>query len=290
MRYKTLLQIILAFSISLLSCEQIRFIEIDEADPKLVLNGIMSPALGLWVNVSESKGATTPLAQSFIPVEDAIINIYNQDELLTTVSENNQGNYFTSDFHPVEGNTYRIDVDANGIAPVQTQISIPRKVEIAEFDTTVVFVHPGEYIFYTDIAFMDPPETGNYYMLGAFYVENERLVPISVDIEDLDANIYIHDGINVVAYSDENFNGGRKAINSHFHMYWPPGSSTTILIRLYSIEKAYYEYMKSYSQNFTILNEDMILYEPVLVSSNIEGGFGIISGVSYSSVAFTYEF
>lgn len=290
MRYKTSLLIILAGSIWLVSCEQVRFVEIDDKEPKLVLNGIMSPDLGLWVNVTESTGATTPLAKSFVPVEDATINIYRLDLLVTTVTENDRGNYFTTGFQPAEDSTYQIEVSADGIAPVQTRVSIPRKVEIAEFDTTVVSIHPGEFIFYTDIVFYDPPETGNHYMLGAFYLENDQLVPLRVEIEDLDANIYINDGINVVAYSDENFNGTRKEIKAFFQMNWSPGSGAMILLRLYSIEKAYFEYMKSYSQNFTILNEDMILYEPVMVSSNIEDGFGIISGVSHSSVYFSYEF
>ena len=64
-----------------------------------------------------------------------------------------------------------------------------------------------------------------------------------------------------------------------------------IWCRLHSAAaEAYFDYMKSYSQNFTILNEDKILFEPVQVSSNIEGGFGIISAVSYSAVWFEYEF
>ena len=274
----------------LVSCEQIRFLEIDDADPRLVLNGIMSPGLGLWVNVSESTGATTPLADSYVPVADAVVEIYRNDTLVTSIVENEAGNYFTTDFHPLEGNPYRIEVRSTGVTPVRAGVTIPPSVEIAAYDTAVVRMPDQETIFYTDIEFVDPPEPGNHYMIGAYFYKYEQYSPLGLELEDLDADIYILDGINVIAYQDERFNGERKTVRASFRLTEPEGFRTTVVLRLYSIEKAYFDYMKSYSQNFTILNDDKILFEPVLVSSNIEGGFGVISAVSHSAVWFEYEF
>lgn len=295
-RYALLLLLVQAL---LVSCEQIRFLEIDEKDPRLVLNGIMSPDLGLWVNVSESAGATTPTAGSYIPVEDAVVDIYQNDALVTSVVENDAGNYYTTDFHPSEGLSYRVEVRSTGVPSVRSGVTIPPRVDITGFDTTVVrtpdrsgggnFI-TGETIFYTDIEFVDPPEPGNHYMVGAYYLQNGQYVPLELELEDLDADIYILDGINVIAYRDEGFNGSRKTVRAFFRLTEPEGFKTLVLLRLYSIEEAYFNYMKSYSQNFTILNEDRILYEPVLVSSNIEEGYGIISAISHSSVLFEYEF
>ena len=291
--------ILLLGQVFLVSCEQIRFLEIDEKDPSLVLNGIMSPGLGLWVNISESTGATTPTANSYTPVLDAVVEIFQDDTLVTSVVENESGNYYTTDFHPLEGLSYQVEVRSYGLPPVRASLTIPPRVEITALDTTVVRIPDqsaygsyarGETIFYTDIAFVDPPETGNHYMVGAYYYKNDQYFPLSLELEDLDADIYILDGINVIAYKDEGFNGGRKTVRASFRLNEPEGFQTVVLLRLNSIEEAYFDYMKSYSQNFTILNEDKILYEPVLVSSNIEDGFGIISAVSHSSVLFTYEF
>jgi hypothetical protein len=283
----------------LVSCEQVRFLEIDEKDPRLVLNGIMSPEVGLWVNVSESTGATTPTASSFIPVVDAVVEIYQEDTLVESVTENDAGNYYTTDFHPSEGLPYEVEVNSTGMPPVRASVRIPPLVEIADLDTTVVrmpdrsgvgMYSPGEALFYTDIEFVDPPEIGNCYMIGAYYYENDQYFPLELELEDLDADIYILDGMNVIAYRDEGFNGERKTVRASFRLTKPEGFRTAILIQLYCIEEAYFDYMKSYAQNFTILNEDKILYEPVMVSSNVEDGYGIISAVSYSSVLFEYEF
>jgi hypothetical protein len=276
--------------VSQLSCEKIRFLEIDEKEPSLVLNGIMSPGLGLWVNVSESTGATTPLGESYVPVEDAVVDIYRNDTMVASIVENDAGNYYTTDFHPREGLPYRIEVRSTGVSPVRASVTIPPGVDIAALDTTVVRIPDGETIFYTDLEFVDPPESGNHYMIGAYYYEYDQYFPLGLELEDLDADIYILDGINVIAYSDESFNGSRKTVRASFRLNEPAGFRTTVLLRLYSIEKAYFDYMKSYSQNFTILNEDKILFEPVPVSSNIEGGFGIISAVSHSAAWFEYEF
>ena len=283
----------------LVSCEQVRFLEIEEKDPRMVLNGIMTPGLGLWVNVSESTGATTPTASSFIPVEDAVVKIYQDDALVESVAENDAGNYYTTDFHPSEGSSYQVEVRSPGMQPVRASVRIPPRVEITGLDTTVVCMpdrsgggmyNQGETIFYTDIAFADPPETGNCYMIGAYYYENDQYFPLELELEDLDADIYILDGIDVIAYRDEGFNGSRKTVRASFRLTKPEGFSTAVLLRLYGIEEAYFDYMKSYAQNFTILNEDKILFEPVMVSSNVEGGYGIISAVSHSSVLFGYEF
>jgi hypothetical protein len=274
----------------LMSCEKVRFLEIDDKDPRLVLNGIMSPGLGLWVNVSESTGATAPAAESYVPVEDAVVEIYRNDTFVTSIVENDAGNYFTTDFHPLEGHPYQIEVRSTGITPVRASVTIPPRVEIAAYDTTVVRMADRETIFYTDIEFVDPPEPGNHYMIGAYFHKYDQYFPIALELEDLDADIYILDGIDVIAYKDEGFNGSRKTIRASFRLYEEDGVRTTVLLRLYSIEKAYFDYMKSYAQNFTILNEDKILFEPVQVSSNVEGGFGVISAVSHSAVHFEYEF
>ena len=103
-------------------------------------------------------------------------------------------------------------------------------------------------------------------------------------------NIYISDGMDVLAWNDENFNGQTKEFTIDFGLAQQKGFETRIFIELFSIEKEYFNYMKSYSQNFTILNDDALIYEAVNVASNIEGGYGIIAAVSSSSVSFDYTF
>ena len=296
--HRTIVAILLT-GILMASCEEIKFVEINDYNKKLVLNGILEPDLGLWVNVTESVSATTRFANSFKPVEDALVCIYYSDSMVTYITENDRGNYLTTGFHPLEGETYRIEVTAGGLPTVASTVSIPQMVEIVDYEFTTIempdhygedYYNEGEVIFFTRITFIDPPEEGNHYMLGAYYLEEERYIPLQLDIEDMDVNVYILDGIGVVACNDQNFNGNEKELTATFRMSKPDGFNTVILLTLYSIEKSFFDYLKSYSQNFTVLNEDMILFEPVEVSTNIREGFGIISGVTSSAVTFEYEF
>jgi len=127
-------------------------------------------------------------------------------------------------------------------------------------------------------------------MLGIYYWENNEYHALEVDTEDLNMNIYIKDGIEILAWNDENINGQTKEFSVNFNLYQYEGFQTRFLVYLYSIEKAYFKYLKSYSQNFTILNEEALLSESVQVYSNVNGGYGVLAGVSSSVVFFDYTF
>lgn len=280
------------------ACEKTMFIDVSENESKIVLNGIISPNSGIWLNVSESVGASSAIINSYIPVEDATIRIYNNDLLVTTITENNTGNYFSTSFNPRMSETYSILVEAIGYPAASSQVTIPERVEITDFDTSFVvrnqyfynqFVNK-EVDFFLKLIFQDPEEVTNYYMLGAYYLENEIYHPVQLDTEDLEMNIYIKDGVEILAWTDNNFNGESREFDVRFRLNKYEGFETEIVLTLYSIEKEYFDYLKTYSQNFTILNDDMLMFEPVLVSTNIEGGHGIIAAVSSSSIGFNYTY
>jgi hypothetical protein len=279
-------------------CEKTMFIDVSENESKIVLNGIISPSSGIWLNVSESAGASSPLIKSYIPIENATIRIYNNDLLVTTITENNTGNYFSTAFYPQMGETYNILVDAIGYPAASSQVTVPDRVEITDFDTSSVCRNRyigdqsinKEIEFYLKYTFLDPADFPNYYMLGAYYLENGIYDPIKLETEDLEMNIYIKDGVDILAWNDSNFNGEPREFNVRFSLYKYEGFETEIFVTLYSIEKEYFDYLKTYSQNFTVLNDDLLMFEPVLVSSNIQGGLGIIAAVSSSSIRFDYTF
>ncbi len=280
------------------ACEKSMFIDVSEDESKLVLNGIISPGSGIWLNVSESIGVSSALIKSYIPVENATIRIYNDDLLVTSITENDAGNYFSTGFSPHIGASYRILVDAAGYPTASSMVKIPDRVEIIDFDTSSFirnqYIHDQrisrEIEFYLKYTILDPAEIPNYYMLGAYYLENGTYESVQLETEDLGMNIYIKDGVDILAWNDCNFNGTPREFDIRFRLYNDEGFETEIVVTLYSIEKVYFDYLKTYSQNFTVLNDDMLLFEPVLVATNIEGGHGIIAAVSSSSIRFNYTF
>ncbi|MFC2113057.1 DUF4249 domain-containing protein [Bacteroidota bacterium] len=280
------------------ACERTLFIEVSEPTSKIVLNGIISPESDVWLNVSESVGASVSENKSYIPVEDATVRIYNEDSLLTTITENDIGNYISTGFGPQTGETYRIQVNVYGYPEASSTVRIPERVEITGFDTSRVLRNryisnqgtDMEVKFYLKFSFQDPEEITNYYMLGAYYLENGNYHPIQLDTEDLEMNIYIKDGVEILAWNDYNFNGESREFNVSFSLYKYKGFETQIVFMLYSIEEEYFDYLKTYSQNFTVLNDDILMFEPVMVSTNIEGGYGIVAAVSSSYSWFNYTF
>ena len=280
------------------SCEKTLFIDVSETEPRIVMNGILTQNSGLWLNVSESTGTSTPAIKSFIPTENATVQILKNDQLLTTITENSSGNYHSMEFNPLVDQAYEIRVNAEGMPDATTIVSIPDRVEISDFDTSTVVLNQNNYnqIVYKEVNFFlnfsisDPGDRWNYYTLGVYYLENNTYYPLQVDTEDLVMNIYIKDGVEVLAWDDNTFNGEKRSFNVRFGGQNHEGFETVILVQLYSIQEDYFDYLKTYSQNYTVLNETGLLYEPVEVSTNITGGFGIVAAVATSSITFNYTF
>jgi len=282
----------------LVSCEQTMFLQLPDENRKIVVNGILSPDFGLWLNLSESVSISQPNSSSFVPITDARIDYYDNNILIKSIENNNEGDYYETDFKPQTNTDYKMIVTAEGMPEASILVNIPTPVEIIDYDTTTILKNTYHYNdvtyyetdFYLDVSFKDPDTLGNYYMLGIYYWENNEYHALEVDTEDLNMNIYIKDGIEILAWNDENINGQTKEFSVNFNLYQYEGFQTRFLVYLYSIEKVYFKYLKSYSQNFTILNEEALLSESVQVYSNVNGGYGVLAGVSSSVVFFDYTF
>jgi len=301
MNMKTISKSVIASGIALIllgSCEKTLFIDVSETEPKIVMNGILSQSSGMWLNVSESVGTSTPVMNSFVPIEDAIVSVFHQGQLVLSVNENTNGNYYSTGFSPLPGETYDIRAHVNGMPDASASVTIPHFVEFSDYELTTALVSQNYYnqVLYNEVDFFlnftlpDPPDTANYYMLGVYYLENDQYHPLSIDTEDLIMNIHILDAVDILAWDDHSMDGQTRDFDVRFRGQNYEGFETRILIALYSIEEAYFKYLKTYSQNFTVLNEGGLLYEPVQVSSNVDGGYGIVSAVASSYVLIDYTF
>jgi len=284
--------------IMLSACEKTIFIDLPDEEQKIVMNGLLTPDYGLWLNLSRSVSSSEPSATSFKPVTGAIVQYYQNDNFITSIfSSSDRGDYFETDFKPQLGHEYKITVDTYGMPEASTVVTVPYPVEIIGFDTSVVinrqwngYGYYDETDFYVTLSIRDPAPTINYYMLGAYYLENDQYQPIEAYTEDINMNIHIQDGLSILAWNDQNLNGQMMEFMVNFQMIQDTGFETEFIITLYSIEEEYFKYLKSYSQNFTILNDDALLFEPVQVSSNITHGYGIVVAYSSHTVSFRYTF
>jgi len=292
------LKLFLLMLLSVVSCEKTIFIDTQDGDTKIVMNGIITPDYGLWLNLSRSISPSEPLASSYKPIINGTVTYFKSDSLLNSISQNNSGNYYDTTYLPEPGVPYNIQVNVPGLSEASAHVTIPDPVPIHTFDTTAVVREEGninngyhtEIDFFIDFSIEDPDPAINHYMLGIFYLEEGKFQPLEADTEDLHMNIYIKDGVKILAWDDQEFNGQTGDFTVFFRLSQPEGFETRFRFVLYSIDGDYFKYLKSYSQNFTVLNEDALLFEAVPVSSNIKGGYGIIAAVSSDVRTFEYRF
>ncbi len=284
-------------AISCVSCEKVLFMDLPDEDRKIVMNGIIAPGYGLWLNVSSSVGTSEIPVYSYVPINNAQVEYYQDGILISSLVGNGYGDYYETDFKPEAKAEYNIVVIAPGFPRASAVVNIPERVDIMDFDTSSVLkrvdIHNQNYHeieFFVNFTISDPEEVDNYYMLGAFFSDDCTFYPLAAESADLNMNIYIKDGIDVLAWTDQNTNGQTRQYDVKFKLSRYAGFETDIEIRLYSIEEAYFSYLKTYSQNYTVLNDGSLLYEPVLVSSNVSGGYGILAAVSTSRIGFHYRF
>ncbi len=292
------LTFLLLLLFGVLSCEKTILIDTQDGDTKIVMNGIITPDYGLWLNLSRSISPSEPLASSYKPIINGIVTYFKSDSLVNTISQNSSGNYYDTTYLPEPGAPYTIQVNVPGLPQAFAQVTIPDPVPIQEFETTAIIREEGninngyhtEIDFFIDFSIEDPVSAWNYYMLGIYYLDEGQYQPLEAVTENLYMNIYIKDGVNILAWDDQEFNGRTGNFTIFFRLSQPDGFEARFRFVLYSIDGDYFKYLKSYAQNFTVLNEDALLFEAVPVSSNIKGGYGIIAAASSDVRTFDYRF
>jgi hypothetical protein len=233
-----------------------------------------------------------------------------------------KGNYKSTSFiNPSSGKQYRIDVSGKNLPNASASFSIPDVVNIEKIDTSRIVLTPGSYStnnngFLCKIEFNDPVGRENYYMmrifLNTYYApyensnipfKHEYLIFSSSDpvIEEKLNNI---NGIQAIAFSDKLINGQKHSMeiiirgeligepliksNDSFSSYLTI-QKKTLYFKLFSINEEFFRYIQTlqlYSRNY-----NNPLEEPVLMKSNITGGYGMITGaaVSNDSIVFNLQ-
>jgi hypothetical protein len=274
------------------------FVDVQNSNERIVMNGIMTPNYGLWLNLSTSISPADPPETSFKPIINGEVNYFIEDSLINTIIENSSGNYYDTSYLPQVGRSYQIVVDAPGLPQARATVTMPAPVEFEEFNAEIIVRQKGdvyngyknEVDFFVNFTLDDPGYIKNYYMLGAYYLKDGQYYAVKADTEDINMNIYIKDGIDILAWTDHEFNGQTGDFTVSVRLFEPVGFVTRLRFVLYSIEECYYKYLKSYSQNFTVMNEDAFLFEAVPVFSNIEGGYGVVAAATSDVRSFEYTF
>ena len=301
------------------SCEKVVNIPSINTESIPVVNCLFSPDTIWQVSVSASIPTTEELI--FLPASNAMVNLYENDELRGTLTEFVPptdtlalGHYtFPADMHiaPQVGNMYQLRVvtpegeaTATDKVPAKTNLISTEfpYIEIEELNNPTSL--PGYQIQATlKIELEDPPNENNYYAIRLYY-ETDYYSPLpinppNVELEFTDSIFikslhYSTDDNSAVPtyrdrhgymFSDELFDGTRKTILLDIENRINLLNTTPkeIYVEIRAISEAYYLHQKTYYEQIYASNDPFST--PTNVYENINGGLGIFA--AYNSVTDT---
>ncbi len=248
--------ILAAMACCLFSCQQIISVDLNDASPHIVIEGIVTDGTGPYSVILSMTGDYFASPLYFPPVSGAHIimtdNMNQQDTLKEIVS----GTYQTSTIKGVPGTSYQIKAVAQG-TEYDAASSMPTKVFIDSLYSLVRTGFGGSAGYDIYIMFKDPPQPNNYnyYRVNA---QSSALIPTdSID------------GIRYRLFTDELTKGQEMTVRIRGGDKVNKGD--TITIELLSIDEAAYNYFKTLS-NILSSDQSPTSLAPQNPTSNISGG------------------
>jgi Domain of unknown function (DUF4249) len=255
------------FAIGLCSCEKVVSIDLNQAAPHIVIEGVVTDGQGPYsVTLSKSGNYFEPLL-FFPPVSHALVvvsaTVGNSDTLL----EEQEGTYWTSTIRGVPGTTYTLMVHAEGQTYTATS-TMPGKVRIDSLYSVARRESDGDRVHDLYVLFKDPPEPGNYYRLN-FHV-TEPLSPDSLD------------GLRYHLYSDKLTNGNEALYRLRIRRTIAVGD--TVTVQLIAIDKPTYDYYRTLGDILTSDRSPTSL-SPANPNTNVSNGsLGYFTACSVDSM------
>ncbi|MGA7160345.1 MAG: DUF4249 domain-containing protein [Bacteroidota bacterium] len=251
---RILLPITLA-PIFFIGCQKVVSIDLNNANPRLVIEGIVTDQPGPYsVKLSMSGDYFAP-SLHFPPVSNAVIIVTDNFGQIDTLKEAASGTYLSSTLLGVAGSTYTMFVNSEGKQYNATS-SMPKKVFIDSLYALVRNASRGEgpgYDIY--VSFKDPPEPGNYYRINA-------TSSVVIPTDSIDGRRYR-------LYTDKLTNGNEMMERIRAGRLVVAGD--TITISLYSIDKAAYDYFNTLN-DILISDRAPTSLSPANPTTNISNG------------------
>jgi hypothetical protein len=279
---------------------------IPDTGRKIVINGLITTDSFLNVRIAKSyyfKDFLMGWAQ-FPEFDSADVRFYRNNILLDSLPYSVQSdrydlyptsNYKSDHILPLPGNEYKIIVKKAGYPDATATTTIPRLVKIEKIDTSSIETRGSNFVINCGIEFTDPPAEKNFYL---FNIIRLQTVPLSsrylafdsfdpIIEEELCSNSGSGSSISAVydkygfAFSDKLIDGKKYSLNVSFKAPPHPKIACICYFRLISITEEYFKFIHTLNlYNATYLNP---LAEPVMVFSNVSGGYGIFAGAAVST-------
>jgi hypothetical protein len=227
---------VLAASFMLSACEKVVSIDLNQASPHLVIDGMVTDQQGPYAVKLSLSGSYFEPSLYFPPISNAVVVVTDDQGQRDTLKESISGTYLSTKLQGIAGRTYTLSVVADG-KEYDGSSSMPQKVLIDSLYAVPRTGFGGENGYDIYVMFRDPPQLGNYYRINA---RSSALIPA----DSIDGRRYR-------LFTDKLTNGNEMAERIRAGRNVNPGD--TITVELLSIDKAAYDY---YSTLRDILSSD----------------------------------
>jgi len=230
----TALAALVPLAVMLNSCEKVVSIDLNKANPHMVIEGIVTDQHIQDSVVLSKSGDYFEPSLYFPPVPNALVTISDDLGSLDTLKEDTPGTYRSSTLRGVPGRTYTLTVASEGTI-YNAVSSMPEKVFIDSLYTTPFRAADGDVGYYLYIEFKDPPDPGNYYRVNLSI--SRPLPPDSIT------------GERYHLFSDNLTNGNEVTLRMRTGRSVVSGD--TLTVELLSIDRASYDYFRTLNDILT---------------------------------------
>lgn len=239
----------------LASCQKVITVDLNKANPRLVVEGIVSNQDRPWSVTLSKTGNYFEPSLDFPPVTGALVTISDDAGRRDTLREAAAGTYLGPvSMKGIAGRTYTLSVSSDG-SEYRAVSSMPEKVTIDSVYAIETHSPRGEAGYDVYVMFKDPPGTGNYYRLN---VRSSSLIPA----DSIDGRRYR-------LYSDKLTNGNemteRVRTRGSIH------AGDIITVELLSIDRAAYDYFSTLRDVLSSERSPTSL-SPANPNTNLSGG------------------
>lgn len=210
--------------ILLYACQRVVSIDLNQANPQMVIEGVVTNQGGPYKVVLSKTGDYFTPSLTFPQVSNALVVINDNAGIADTLNNAGGGTYVSSHLQGVPGRVYTLRVFAEGKEYDATS-PMPEKVRIDTLIALPMREFDGDRGYNLYIVFTDPSETPNWYRVEA----HTHQAPVDSVT-----------GRRFLLFNDKLTNGSQTTFRIRAARSANPGD--TVTVRLYSIDKGTYDY------------------------------------------------
>lgn len=276
----------------LVACERETEIDIPKSESKIAVSCFLIPQKNIDIYICQSIHIYDTKE---IPITNATVELFEENTKIQTIPHHENG-FYRTDIQPTIGKNYAVEIKVPGFEPIKAQTDIPFPVIIDSTKTTryVGTNKNGKTLSFYQI-FISSLEINNdiahyKYIFEALTDSINMFGQVNLGKAfSYDAFIMKEGDIYNTFFSNQLNNNPTFNLNLYFEdpidfFFGEDTVKFTISSQIYSLSKELYLYEKSLKKYAENQNNIWEQNNPPLIYSNIENGYGIFAGLSFSNI------